>query len=177
MKKTVKLLTALSFVGLLFSNIETKAQSATPPDSQDWRLGVSVNPGVATKDPYGFVIGGDLRLQKDFVGPLSLTLTTGFTHFSVKDEFKNTPADMSYNVIPAKAGLKAYVSPHFYVGGEVGAGFATSNDMGTSFVWSPTIGYSFNNGLDLGVKYEDYTKFDNTKQVALRIAYGFNLSR
>ncbi len=175
MKRTVKLLTGLSLMGLLFVNSETKAQTAN--DSEAWRLGVSVNPGIATKDPYGFVIGGDLRLQKDFVGPLSLTLTTGFTHFSVKDEFKNTLADVPYNVIPAKAGLKAYISPHFYVGGEVGAGFATSNDMGTSFVWSPNLGYSFNNGIDIGVKYEDYTKFDNTKQVALRVAYGFNLSK
>lgn len=175
MKKSIKLSAILlSVLGMgLFQN----ANAQTADDSQAWRLGVSVNPGVATKDPYGFVIGGDIRLQKDFVGPLSWTLGTGFTHFGLKDDFKDLPGVESYNVIPVKTGIKAYVSPHFYVGGEVGAGFATSGGAGTSFVWSPSIGYSFNNGLDLGVKYEDYTKYSNTKQVALRVAYGFNLSK
>lgn len=172
MKKNIKLLTAISAIALFFFTTETKAQ-----DSQAWRLGISVNPGVATKDPYGFVLGGDLRLQKDFAGPLSGTLTSGFTHFFVKDEFKDTPADNPYNVIPLKAGIKGFLTRNFYLAGEVGAGFGTDSGTGTSFVWSPSLGWAFSNGLDVGVKYEDYTKYDQTKQVALRIAYGFNLSK
>lgn len=171
MKRTSKLLTAVSAIALLFFTTSIKAQ-----DSKNWRLGLSLNPGVATKDPYGFVLGGDLRLQKDFAGPISGTLTTGFTHFFVKDDFKDTPADQPYNVIPLKAGIKAFLNKNFYLQGEAGAGFSTDDGMGTSFVWSPAIGWAFNNGLDVGVKYEDYTKYDATKQVALRIAYGFNLS-
>lgn len=169
MKKTIKLLTAVTAIALFFITTETKAQ-----DSQAWRLGVGINGGVATDDPYGFVLGGDVKLQKDFAGPVSATLTTGYTHFFVKDDFDGYPA---YNVIPLKAGIKAFLSKNFYLGGELGAGFSTDEGVGTSFVWSPAIGWAFTNGLDIGVKYEDYTKYDNTKQVALRIAYGFNLSK
>lgn len=172
MKKTIKLLTAASAIALLFSVTETKAQ-----DSQAWRLGVGLNGGVGTKDPYGFVLGGDVKLQKDLAGPVSLTLASGFNHFFVKDEFKDTPADLPYNVVPLKAGVKAFLSKNFYVSGELGAGFGTDDWSETSFVWSPSIGWAFTNGLDIGVKYEDYTKYDPTKQVALRIAYGFNLSK
>lgn len=168
MKTTIKIVTVA--IALFFITAESKAQ-----DSQAWRLGLSVNPGVATKDPYGFVLGGDVRLQKDFVGPVSATLTTGFTHFFVKDDFKNVYDP--YNVVPLKAGIKAFLSQNFYVAGEVGAGFGTDKGAGTSFVWSPSIGWAFSNGLDVGVKYEDYTKSDYTKQVALRVAYGFNLSK
>ncbi|RXF68905.1 outer membrane beta-barrel protein [Arcticibacter tournemirensis] len=170
MKKTIKLLTAASAIALLFSVTETKAQ-----DSQAWRLGVGLNGGVGTKDPYGFVLGGDVKLQKDLAGPVSLTLASGFNHFFVKDEFDNV-AD-PYNVVPLKAGVKAFLNKNFYVSGELGAGFGTDEGGETSFVWSPSIGWAFTNGLDIGVKYEDYTKYDPTKQVALRIAYGFNLSK
>lgn len=174
MKTSIK---ATAFLLLSLGIASSTVNAQTVDDSQAWRIGISAQPGVATKDPYGFVIGGDVKLQKDFKGPLSWTLAAGYTHFDVKSDFENIAGVNSYGVIPVKTGLKAYVSPHFYVSGEVGAGFGTTSGAETSFVWSPSIGYSFNNGIDLGVKYEDYTKYSNTKQVALRIAYGFNLSK
>ncbi|MGV3704028.1 MAG: hypothetical protein ACO1NU_01510 [Arcticibacter sp.] len=171
MKKSFKLFTAAAFaLGALLFTTDTKAQ-----DSQAWRLGVGVNAGVATDDPYGLVLGGDLKLQKDFVGPVSATLTTGYTNFFAKDDFDQVVDD--YGVIPLKAGVKVFVTPNFYVGGEIGAGFGTNKGAETSFVWAPAIGWGFANGLDLGVRYEDYTKYSSTKQVALRVAYGFNLSK
>ncbi|PRY48586.1 hypothetical protein B0I27_11445 [Arcticibacter pallidicorallinus] len=169
MKKSFKLFTAAAFaLGTLLFSTNSNAQ-----DSEAWRLGVGLNAGVATDDPYGLVLGGDLKLQKDFVGPVSATLTTGYTNFFAKDDF-NGVSDLG--IIPLKAGVKVFVTPNFYVGGEVGAGFGTNDGAETSFVWAPAIGWGFGNGLDLGVRYEDYTKY-NTSQVALRVAYGFNLSK
>lgn len=170
MKMQFKLLTAAFAIAALLLTTDTMAQ-----DSQAWRLGVGANVGVATDDPYGLVVGGDLKLQKDFVGPISGTLTTGYTNFFVKDDFDGVFSD--YGVIPVKVGIKYFVTPNFYLGGEVGAGFGTSDGAETSFVWSPAIGWGFANGLDVGLRYEDYTKYDATKQVALRLAYGFNLSK
>jgi len=170
MKTSFKLFTAAFALAALVFSTETKAQ-----DSQAWRLGVGINPGVALDDPYGFVLGGDLKLQKDFVGPVSLTLSTGYTNFFVKDDFKPVADDLG--IIPLKAGVKVFVTPNFYVGGEVGAGFGTNDGAETSFVWAPAIGWGFGNGLDLGLRYEDFTKYNNASQVALRIAYGFNLSK
>ncbi|WP_449440518.1 hypothetical protein [Pedobacter steynii] len=60
--------------------------------------------------------------------------------------------------------------------GELGAAFGVTNGSGTSFLYSPALGYSWSNGLDLGVKYEGLSKGGgNLGQVALRIAYGFKL--
>lgn len=169
MKKSFKLFTAAAFaLGALLFSTDSNAQ-----DSQAWRLGVGVSAGAATDDPYGLVLGGDLKLQKDFVGPVSATLTTGYTNFFAKDDSGRS----DLGVVPVKAGIKVFLTPNFYAGGEVGAGFGTNDGAGSSFVWAPAIGWGFGNGLDLGIRYEDYTKFDNAKQVALRVAYGFNLSK
>lgn len=172
MKKSFKLFTAAALAfGALFFTTDTKAQ-----DSQAWRLGVGLNAGASTDDNYGFVLGGDLKLQKDFVGPVSATLSAGYTNFFVKDELADMGAS-DYGVIPVKAGIKVFLTPNFYAGGEVGAGFETNGPKETSFVWSPTIGWGFGNGLDVGIRYEDYTKDFRPNQVALRLAYGFNLSK
>lgn len=173
MKTTIKLLTSACAIALMLITTQTKAQ-----DSKAWRLGLSANPGVAIDDDaYGFVLGGDVRLQKDFTGPLSGMLTTGFTHFFLKDEYKDIPGAEGYNVIPVKAGLKGFLTRNFYLAGELGAGFSTNKGAETSFVWSPSLGWAFSNGLDVGVKYEDFTKTNYPQQIALRIAYGFNLSK
>jgi len=172
MKKSIKLFTAAAFaLGALLFSTNSNAQ-----DSQAWRLGVGVSAGASTDDNYGLVLGGDLKLQKDFVGPVSATLSAGYTNFFVKDELEDLGAS-DYGVIPVKAGIKVFLTPNFYAGGEVGAGFETSGAKETSFVWAPTIGWGFGNGLDLGIRYEDYTKDFRPKQVALRVAYGFNLSK
>ncbi|WP_374164896.1 hypothetical protein [Arcticibacter sp. MXS-1] len=171
MKKTIKLLTVASAIALFFVTSESKAQ-----DSKAWRLGVAVSPGVSTDDPFGFVLGGEAKLQKDFAGPLSGTLSAGYTNFFLKDKF-DLPGNKDYGVIPVKAGLKGFLTKNFYLSGEVGAGFGTNEGAKTSFVWSPSIGWAFRNGLDVGVKYEDYAKDGYPQQVALRLAYGFNLSK
>jgi len=144
-------------------------------DSKAWRLGLGGNVGTGIRDPFGVVLGVDAKLQKDLKGPVSVTLAAGYSRFSVNDEYKNF--GVTYNVIPLKAGLKVFANKHLYLSGEVGAGFTTNYKTSTSFVWSPSIGWAFTNGLDLGIKYEDYTKFHTTKQVAFRIAYGFKLSK
>ncbi len=166
MKNSLKSLIGLGLATSLFLTVEAKAQ-----DSRDTRLGIGLNLGTGTKKPLdGFAVGGDVRLQKDFAGPLSGTLTTGYQSFDGKD------VD-AVGFIPVKAGLKGFIGENFYLGGEVGAGFGVTEGTKTSFVWSPTIGYAFNNGLDIGVKYEDYAKKNYPKQVALRVGYGFNLSK
>jgi hypothetical protein len=71
-----------------------------------------------------------------------------------------------------------------YISGEIGAGFNATDkdklgvDPGTAFIYSPGIGLGFNNGLDLSLRYEGLSrKTYDPGMVALRIAYGFNLSR
>jgi hypothetical protein len=73
-----------------------------------------------------------------------------------------------------KAGVKAFLMPRLYEAGEAGAAYSTqSTDNKFSFVYAPSVGTIIGNHLDLSAKYEDFTINNNTKQLALRIAYGF----
>jgi hypothetical protein len=163
MKHFFSLITAL-MLSVTLSYAQTSAGG--------WRLGFGIDGGPATAKPFQYVLGGDLRLQKDFSDRISGTITAGFSHFFEKDHFDGyNQYGSPYNVIPVKAGIKYFLSDNFYLGGEAGAGFGFEK-WGNSFLWSPSIGVAFKNGLDLSIKYEDYTKSSVTKDVALRLAYG-----
>jgi hypothetical protein len=169
MKNSTKLIiSAVAAVALFFST-NVNAQSG---DSKALRLGVGVNAGLPTNDAYSFVIGGDLRLQKDFSSNISGLLSAGYNSWSVKDEFGGG----SVGMIPVKAGAKIFFAESAYFSGELGAGFGTEDGAKTAFLWAPGVGYGFDNGLDLGLRYEgaEY-KGASLGQIALRVAYGFKL--
>lgn len=136
---------------------------------QNFRLGFGLNAGLPTDSDFNFALGGDVRFQYDFTMKTSLTLTTGYTHLFADE---NIP-DLGF--IPVKAGFKAFVwEDQFYVLGELGAGFAVTNNYDkTSFLWSPGIGYA-NKYIDISARYEGMNDF-GTDQIALRLAYGFKL--
>jgi hypothetical protein len=150
---------------------DVKAQTSEPAgDSRLWRLGVGFSAGIPTDDAYNIALGGDLRLQKDFSSNVSGLLSAGYTNFSIK----NNGGDVGF--IPVKVGVKVFPIERLYVSGELGAGFGTDDGQGTAFVYAPGIGVGFNNGIDLGLRYEAFSQSgQNLGQVALRIAYGFKL--
>lgn len=172
-RKTINLITTVAATVALFFTTSANAQSTAAGDSKDTRLGIGLSLGVPTTDGFNFAIGGDLRLQKDFASNISGLLGVGYTNFSAKGEDAG-----SIGYIPVKAGIKVFPMERFYVSGELGAAFGTDKGQGTAFVYAPGIGVGFNNGLDLGLRYEGFSQDGgNLGQVALRIAYGFNLSR
>ncbi|OOV18723.1 hypothetical protein [Flavobacterium sp. LM4] len=159
----------------VFAMLYTTSSTAQQNDEiqnydQKFKLGFGVSGGIPTDgDDYDWALGGDVRLQYDLSKRTSLTLTTGFTNLFVGDDVP----DLGF--IPTKAGFKAFVwEDQFYVMGEIGAGFAVTNNYNeTSILWAPSIGYAGKH-IDISLRYEDYDKF-NTNQVALRVAYGFEL--
>lgn len=159
--------------GLMMAGVAASAQDTDLVKNDGYeggfRLGFGINGGITTGDYFNWALGGDVRLQYDMTRRTSLTLTTGFTNLFGEDEIP----DLGF--IPAKAGFKAFVwEDQFYVLGEVGAGFAVTNDYDeTTFLWSPGIGYA-NDVIDISVRYEGMNDF-NTDQIALRLAYGFKL--
>ncbi|WP_406844306.1 hypothetical protein [Flavobacterium soyae] len=166
----------LAAFAFLYSNTTFSQENAAAAQEseaanydQGFRLGFGINGGIPTDKDYDWSLGGDVRLQYDLSKRTSVTLTTGFTNLFMKDDVK----DLGF--IPAKAGFKAFIwEDQFYVLGEVGAGFAVTNGYNdTTLLWAPGIGYA-NKYIDISVRYEDYDKF-NTNQVALRLAYGFDL--
>lgn len=160
-----------NFLSALILFIST-AKAQTP--GSGWRIEFGIDPGVPITKPFKYSLGGDVRLQKQFSSRIAGTLTAGFSHYFEKAHYADFPQYSSpFNVIPVKGGVKLFLANNFYVGGEAGAGFGME-EWGTSFLWSPSLGLAFSNGIDLSVKYEDYTRNSTTKDIALRLAYGFN---
>jgi hypothetical protein len=72
------------------------------------------------------------------------------------------------------AGVKYYFSPKVYAHGQLGAGFGTSSGSGTSFVYTPGVGFHLSNSVDLLVKYVGYSRSGNTlSSIGARLAYNF----
>jgi len=169
MKNSTKLFASAVAALALFFTTNVNAQSG---DSKALRLGIGVSAGIPTNDNYSFAIGGDLRLQKDFSSNISGILSAGYNNFSLKDE----AGGGNYGMIPVKAGAKIFFAESAYFSGELGAGFGTKSGSKTAFLWAPGIGYGFDNGLDLGLRYEGAeVSGGSLGQVALRVAYGFKL--
>ena len=170
--KNLKNIRTVLFAALTLG-ITSIASAQTSGDIQNYdqkfKLGFGINGGLPTDNAYDWALGGDVRLQYDLSKRTSVTLTTGFTNLFMGDDVD----DLGF--IPAKAGFKAFIwEDQFYVLGEVGAGFAVTNGYNdTTLLWAPGIGYAGKN-IDISVRYEDYHKFE-TNQVALRVAYGFEL--
>lgn len=144
---------------------------------QGWRMGFGITAGIPATKVFSSSLGGDIRVQKNFSERIAGTLTAGFTHYFEKDHYAGFPEYSSpFNVIPVKAGVKIFMVDHLYIAGEAGAGFGLE-EWGTSFLWSPSLGFAFHNGIDLSLKYEDYTRNAQTKNIALRVAYGFNMQK
>lgn len=170
--KNLKNLRTLFFatLALAITNIASAQDNVSISNyDQKFKLGFGLSAGVATDGDFDWALGGDVRLQYDLSKQTSLTLTTGFTNLFVDGDANDL------GIIPAKAGFKAFVwEDQFYVMGELGAGFAVTNGYDdTTFLWAPSIGYATKH-LDISLRYEDYSKF-NTNQIALRLAYGFEL--
>lgn len=147
---------------------------ATVSAQSSWKVGFGVNSGLATGEAFQYTLGGDIHAEKIFSDRVTGTLSAGFTHFFEKDHFRGfSQYGSPYNVIPVKAGIKYFASKQFYLGGELGAGFAFEQ-WGTSFLWSPSVGFAFNNGLDLSLRYEDFTKSPVTKAASLRLGYNID---
>ena len=157
-------------IAMIYTTTSSAQTAESTNYDQGFKLGIGLSGGIPTDgDDYDWALGGDVRLQYDLSKRTSVTLTTGFTNLFVGDDVP----DLGF--IPAKAGFKAFVwEDQFYVMGEVGAGFAVTNGYDeTSLLWAPSIGYAGKH-IDVSLRYEDYDKF-NTNQIALRVAYGFDL--
>jgi hypothetical protein len=173
MKLSTKLMaSAVAALGLFLST-NVKAQESR-------KFGIGLTVGVPTTDLYSLSLGADARMQFDVTKRLSVPVAAGYNHYIAKD---NTGLP-DYGYIPVKTGLKYFFDPSgsgLYAMGEIGAAFGVTNDAKTSFLYAPTVGYSWSNGLDLGVRYENTGKgidrpgAPEMGQVALRIAYGFKL--
>lgn len=168
MKTITKIIATSAAVVALFFSTNASAQNSAR------NLGIGLNVGAGTTTGYGLVLGGDIRYQFNVDKQLSIPVTAGYNNFSIKDSYGGG----SFGVIPVKAGAKYFFNDSgsgAYGLAELGAGFGTKSGSGTSFVYSPAIGYAWANGLDLAAKYEGYSNNGSIGFAGIRLAYGFSL--
>ncbi|MEP6594496.1 MAG: hypothetical protein ABJA71_01065, partial [Ginsengibacter sp.] len=107
---------------------------------------------------------------------LGLTLNAGYINYSAKDVTLGgvTYKGGSFGIVPVLAGVKYYFSPKAYAHGQLGAGFGTSSGSGTSFIYTPGVGFEISNAIDLLIKYVGYSQNGgNLNSIGARLAYNF----
>jgi hypothetical protein len=183
-------------VGISFNSVFKPAKRAID-NSQNWYLGFAATGGIGWDQPYGIVSGGELSVQRDLGDNLTGTLSSGYTHFGIQRRYifngSGNVDDYSLpvNMVPIKAGIRLKTSKNFFISGEIGEAFGSETYLtGSPYVPNETIttpyhslmyavsaGFSFNSGLETGIKFEDYGLQSQYKQFALRLGYRLKLSK
>lgn len=158
--------------------IASRSQHRLPvrPDCEDTRLALGISAGIT--DSYNFknAINVQLRWQHDFSPYLSGLLGAGYTSFAPNERVMRSSEAPRLNIIPIKAGLKVFPVERVYISGEAGLAFASDFKHRASFTFAPSVGFEFYEGLDIGLGYDRFRKYETT-HLALKVSYGFNLTR
>ncbi|RYY35626.1 MAG: hypothetical protein EOP46_09375 [Sphingobacteriaceae bacterium] len=154
------------------------AASAQTTEAGKFSIGVEAGlPLGDAADVYSFGIGGSLKYELPVTEQFAVSLSAGYTNFMYKSEIKDLIDKSGEGFIPVKAGAKYYFSGTFTEGffgeAQLGATFGTADGAGTAFTYAPGVGYSFNNGLEAGVRYEAWSNDGTFNQLGLRLAYRF----
>jgi hypothetical protein len=183
-------------LGLAGFTLGAKAQTnptSTKTTASGIRYSIGVDAGIPTgklSDAYNWNLGGSLQVDIPVATQLFVTVNAGYNNIFGKDVTVAgvTAKATDIQLIPAKAGLKYFLVPNFYVQGEAGAAFLLNkkdigDDKSVAFIYAPQIGYQFplsgSSYIDAGVRYEASTKLnsaiDDSKLnfFGLRVAYGF----
>ena len=158
-------------------------------ESEAWYLGLGILGGIGWDNPIGFFRGAEVFTQRQLSSGISGTLSAGYSNWSARSE----QLEQHFHILPLKAGIRTYTGKGLFFAGEIGMGIAVANPpryrqiidaqnisqieerSGNSFLYAVSMGYDFNNGLETGLKFEDYTSYSNIKQFALRLAYRIKL--
>jgi hypothetical protein len=180
MNKKAKFSTIALTALALFIGLQSNAQSI---QKGKLRFGIGADgllPVGNFSKSTNFGLGITPRLQYGITDRFALTFTTGLYHFFPKDMYSNDPQPYKYSwdtdVIPAKLGIKAFVTSNIYIGAEAGLAFQVDNGGGDSkFMASGGIGYAKKH-WDFGIRYENFAANGYRNGIiGLRVAYGFGL--
>lgn len=164
----------LALVLLSGAALSSFAQSS----SSTGKFSIGVEAGLPlgdAKNSSNFVIGGSLKYDHPIAENTFITGSAGYNKFIYKSDFKDFG---SFYAIPVKVGLKYFFAESFYGEAQLGAAFMNEKFEGesanaTAFAYSPGIGYVLGGGVDLGVRYEGWSKNGTISQISARLAYSF----
>jgi hypothetical protein len=177
--KNLSKLMAVGFISasLFFTSI-VRAQTTPPPPASTSTNPLQVNLGLEGGLPTGaetahgsFELGATLQLEDFTSRNFAITLTSGDYYFFSKDIPGTTTKYATLNIVPAKAGIKAFFAPNVYFGAEAGAAFILSTGN-VKFLASPALGFtSDDKAWDVSLRYENYSGTVNYGIVGLRLAH------
>lgn len=179
--KTITKIFATAAAIAIFTTGSLKAQTSTTTmttnNGMAFKVGVGVQGGLfPDKSEMDYGYGADLKLQYDLTKDVAITASAGYT----KLKWKGSP--LNFEFIPLMGGVKAFVVDRMFLTGGLGTGLALKDGANMNFIYTGGLGYEWNNGLEVGVKYEGYVNnsssdlyFMKTGQYALRIGYNFKL--
>jgi len=129
-------------------------------------------------DSHKFGIGGSAKFAFPVASNLDLTLGAGYMSYSGKEYFAGIKR-RTLNTIPIKAGVRLRAASGLYFEPQLGyTSFKSKGeDEGAgAFTYAANIGYALSKGVDLGVRYEAFSKDEITYPfIGARLAYSFSL--
>lgn len=134
--------------------------------------------GIPTNSIYNIGFGGSGKAEVPIAGPVSLTVSAGFTSLYYKSALigSNRSQDPA-TFVPLKAGVKYYLSEGFYIEGEAGTAIATNYGKEKLFAFALGAGFIIdlgkNDAIDLGFRYENWGS-GRIRQTGIRVAYRFS---
>jgi hypothetical protein len=132
-----------------------------------WSIGVEPTlPMGHFNDLSGFGLGGSLQGEYK-PGKIGITVNAGYIDYFGKTVNGLKYSDFSY--WPVMGGLKFYISDHYYIHGQAGAGFG-DNGLGTSFWYGGGIGINLSKSVDAELKYTGWKQ----KQTVANTNNGYN---
>ena len=152
------------------------------------QLGVGIDVGIPTGDfgdSFGVGFGGYVKGMLGVGTGGQLTLTSGYTTYSMKDDIKTLLSvdKASASIIPILVGYRHnfsgfYAEPQIgysILGARVKASGVTVSDSEGAFAWAAGFGYVVSN-FDFGARYQSMHKDGESDAiVGIRIGYNFSL--
>lgn len=131
-------------------------------------------------DSHSIGIGGSAQAEISLQEHLYGTATFGVIAYNGKS-YPNTGTKRTGQIIiPLRVGAKYFLSGGIYVAAQMGVGFLNNFYTGTSFSYSPQIGYEFktkrDKAIDATFKYDGYSAkspIGTLGAIGFRLAYIF----
>ena len=117
------------------------------------------NAGVGGSLEYEYKVGSlPFKKKPDFLNNLYITLESGYEIFDVVTKLQNAYVPSTYGYVPVNAGLKYYGFKGLYAEFQLGGVYYTQHGGHHAFDYSPSIGYSFKRGLEIGFRYQQWVQ-------------------
>lgn len=142
-------------------------------------------PAGKTSSSYNAGVGSSLKYEYRADTNFYFTISAGYSRFQLTDaaiqaQQQAGSSRSSFGFLPIKIGGKFFISKGFFGEIQLGNTFAVNADRldsaaASALTFSPGVGYVFDNGLELGARYEGWFTSNLFSQYSLRLAYRFKL--